>query len=900
MYKGLMFRKSLIILLILLLIPANINALATSQQFANFKEIYRNGSGGLKLAPSEHDFDFNCLRYIGPDLISEMGLREVLLRLNDNISGKILEQINNGYVVALSNCSVELGEKVPINFKISKSLIDSPNADNVHIIIKFAKKLNKTDIEFLEQLGNLVDVKENYAEFILKNTSDLYKIAQKENVLFISHKNYFTLNEKNPNNENPSDYIYPDYIYLISADVLLNSAFSSKNVIVAVPDSGIARYHSHFNNVSIRYGYDFVDNDYDPIDENYGSFDYGHGTHVAGIISGMGNFKNFLISGVSPDAELLVSRIFGPDLDGDSNSDDYYNYDYNGYYLWWSLLDPDRDGSVLDSDSADVISVSWNSIENYGVYDDWSKTVDDIISGRLIAKRPVFVISAGNNGNKIQVSPPATSKNSIVVGSCVGEDCSMPARYTQLGSGCGILKPDIFSPGDNIISAVPYDISSLGYEARSGTSMSTPFVSSLAAQLISTYSIKNPEFVKAMIISASYGGSTTDSKDVRKGWGRVSFYQTVYKTKDEIIDYYDTGVLGNELTPYPQERIYEFEIGENAKYLVATMVYSDESSPLGYCNVLNDLDLYLVSPNGSTYLPSGYDTKNDESGDIVEKYVVLNPIPGKWELHVNATRFNDVGKRIPKYLNYAVSLRVISKEDLTVHYTLDRGNFYIQSNSSFYGCSFEIKTASGDTKKLVVGDLPAGTLKIVKSSLFKEVSPYNYRLYCYNFTGEKIELNLVHDLIRKVSNSSIEGNSNFVERIIFYNKNKVYVVYRIHNITIGGIKDRFGKQVDVTRIYSDGLLKYNFTDEEFLASWFGRIHTIVLEVNHSIQCGIAGYYLDFSKSLDTFKIKGSTCFERDKNKVKDTIAHLVIQYILNKNDFLKEVIIKLIIYYLNL
>ncbi len=415
--------------------------------------------------------------------------------------------------------------------------------ETIDVVISFFT-LNNTDIQFLKFYGKIVKIVNNTVEVRVNNVKDISKIAENKNVRFISLKNSFSV--MTLQNESSVKGRYPEYIYLLSADVLLdnNFNFSLKDVIVAVPDSGIVQ-HNHFNKISIRYGFDFVDKDNYPLDEGLGAIDYGHGTHVAGIISGKGSYQDYIISGTSPDASLLISRIFGRDIDGDSKLDNYYDIDLDGYQLWKVLLDPDGDGNTLDSYSADVISCSWSDEKNYGVYDLWSKTVDDIISGKMFVKRPIFVFAAGNSGNYNLISPPATSKNSIVVGSCINFDCSIPAKYTQLGSGCGILKPDIFAPGNNIISSIPYSISRFGYGKFSGTSMATPFVSSVAAQLVKLYSsFSKPEFVKAMIISSSYGGSTTDSKSTEKGWGRLSVYQTLFKVDDEILDYYDIGIRG--------------------------------------------------------------------------------------------------------------------------------------------------------------------------------------------------------------------------------------------------------------------------------------------------------------------------------------------------------------------
>ncbi len=882
-------RKKIIlfILFLLILILQSVNAMELSNQIEAVEVFFGNKQVSAYKTPHNLvNFRIQCYRYLENESLLKYPINSTVFSFG-SVKVKILERVGDGYVVGLSNCSVKFGRKVPIHFKISKNLHTGDSAFS-NLIVSFYS-LSDYDLELLKDFGVIQKISGNDVKIRTYNSSCIYKIAELDNVRFIRPANTFLTNYYSGE--------YPDYIYLLSFDTLLNSNFSSEDVVVAVPDSGIASSHTHFKDIKLIYGYDFVDGDYAPFDENNGAIDYGHGTHVAGIISGRGSYSGITVSGASPNAALLISRIFGPDKNGDSISDNYYEVDFNGYYLWRKLLDPDGDGNTQDSISADVISCSWGDERNFGVYDSWSKLVDDIVYGKIFLKRPVFVFSAGNEGNEYQISSPATSKNSITVGACSGTLCSSPASYTQLGSGCGILKPEIFAPGNEILSSVPYQLSLSGYKRFSGTSVAAPFVSALAAQLVEYYPNPTPEFVKAMIISAAYGGSTTDSKDLKKGWGRVSAYQTVFKVRDELVDTYDIGVIGNELTPYPEEKVYRFEVPSDAKYLVATMVYSDESNALGSCDVLNDLDLYLVSPRGKSLLPSGWNTVNDDSEDIVEKYIIKDPEPGEWELHVKMVNFNDLDGRIPKYINYAISIRAIAREENQIYYSFEDGYIYLNTNSTFYGCVMNVESKSGEKEVLVLGDFPGGTFKRLNLP-FRQDEIHNLNIVCYNFSGTKVAPELIASLDTH-STQNIGDVNDAVFRIVIPDKSRTYIVYTIDGVEMGGIVENFPVNSQLLSLYSDGDLTYEFDGKKFVSSWVGGISILILEINLSDICTSGGHYLDLSKGLDPFEISGGKCREDDPLKVKQLILNVVLLYLQEKTEYLKQFTIKLIKYYLS-
>ncbi len=181
---------------------------------------------------------------------------------------------------------------------------------------------------------------------------------------------------------------------------------------------------------------------------------YGHGTHVAGIAAAETNNAQG-VAGVGYNASLLNVKVL--------------NDQGSGYYSWVA------NGIVWAADNgAQVINMSLGGSRK-------SRTLEDAVNYAW-SKGVVLVAAAGNSGNS---SPtyPAKYANCIAVAATDAND--QKASFSEYGSWVDVAAPgvDIFSTFPNR----PYAIGkSLGYDYGSGTSMSTPFVSGLAALVWAT------------------------------------------------------------------------------------------------------------------------------------------------------------------------------------------------------------------------------------------------------------------------------------------------------------------------------------------------------------------------------------------------------------------------------
>jgi subtilisin family serine protease len=255
----------------------------------------------------------------------------------------------------------------------------------------------------------------------------------------------------------------------ISATLAWAKTTGSKDVVVAVLDSGVDYKHEDLeNNMWVRpadmdpyhddelgtvddlNGYNAIDGTSDPMDEN------GHGTHCAGIIGAEGE-NDLGIAGVNWKVQIMPLKFMSAGGFGTTkDAIEAINY----------VIQRKKAGVNVR-----IISASWGSTQK-------SRALEDVIR-KAYENDILFVAAAGNASTNNDRSPHYPSSYDVPnVVSVAALD-----RNDQLASfsNYGAKSVAIAAPGVEILSTW------LGnqYEEKSGTSMATPVISGVAALILS-------------------------------------------------------------------------------------------------------------------------------------------------------------------------------------------------------------------------------------------------------------------------------------------------------------------------------------------------------------------------------------------------------------------------------
>ncbi|MEV5961963.1 S8 family peptidase [Kribbella sp. NPDC051952] len=283
--------------------------------------------------------------------------------------------------------------------------------------------------------------------------------------------------------------------------------YDGTGVKVAILDTGIDATHPDLAGKVIGQ-HNFIDGSDSVVDG------FGHGTHVASIITGSGAASDGRYRGVAPGAKLLIGKVLGDDGSGSVS------------YL--------IDGAEWAADQgAQVVNMSIGGIlapEDDSGSDPLEQAID------LISRysKTLFVIAAGNSGpNPNTVEYPGVTKSALTVGAVDSTDKladfssrgPLPSTYTRT------LKPDLVAPGVDITAAraagttmgTPVDDY---YTTASGTSMATPHVAGGAAILAQAHPDWTGQQIKQALTAST---DETTGSVFERGTGRLNVERAVHE-----------------------------------------------------------------------------------------------------------------------------------------------------------------------------------------------------------------------------------------------------------------------------------------------------------------------------------------------------------------------------------
>ena len=411
---------------------------------------------------------------------------------------------------------------------------------------------------------------------------------------------------------------------LANLEDLQLAGYTGKGQMVCIQDSGLdngdlENIHPDFKNKKV------IGRCTTQVAAERGSYDdwrdldgYGHGTHVSGSAVGTGAASGGQYRGMVPDASLFMLCA------GKSNG-------YLGVGTFDDLTNTYHSGCR-------VMNNSWG-ITSDGYYSSDARFYD-----YLIWSYPDYTIcfSSGNANQKLKVPTESTmneasaAKNVITVGAAesyrpdYGED-AVPDDGVHQGMAwfssrgpCrdGRIKPDVVAPGTAIMSCLAgsakTSVRDEYYHYLDGTSMASPITAGCCA-LIRDYlnkkhgvSSASAALVKAILVTGARtlipGQYEDEFEDVRpnpvEGYGHINIKRSLEPENGEMkFSEFTFTESGQAVTNvYSKSAVCDLNVG---------LVWTDYPGSVGnYTQLVNDLDLYVVGPNGKTY------TLNDHLNNV--------------------------------------------------------------------------------------------------------------------------------------------------------------------------------------------------------------------------------------------------------------------------------------------
>ena len=356
-----------------------------------------------------------------------------------------------------------------------------------------------------------------------------------------------------------------------------------------------------------------------------------HATHTAGTVLGAGVTQT-AARGHAPGAGMVAMDFYGNPL-AERREVKHAYYHHHDNHSW-------------GADS--------RSFSNYGTYDQTALEMD--VDSRDLLLLPVK--AAGNDGQESEVivdnygfdslSPDSTSKNALVVGATRSNGSL--AGYSSRGpTEDGRVKPDVVAVGSGVLSTGP---GGRYFEAQ-GTSMSTPAVTGMLALLKELFERgsdgrrMHPDVARGLLIHTAQD-EFEPGPDYRYGWGiarSVDAGELIMHDREQARRLIVRGAVRHGEV---YERSVEVESG--ASDLKITLSWLDAfTNATAAKQLIDDLDLVLVSPSGQTFQPWVLSqsqprvaaTTGVNTADNVEQVLVASPEAGTWTVRVTGTSVTD-------------------------------------------------------------------------------------------------------------------------------------------------------------------------------------------------------------------------------------------------------------------
>jgi len=522
-----------------------------------------------------------------------------LVSISKNISKKKLESFRVNAIIP-----VKSEQKIHPKLQNGKTPDWAKDGDNAMLEVLLYKDVNLA-LAFEQLKANSFNVKEinTYAHVFIISTaiSNLEKLANNPFVHFIApidppsypeNKSGRTLHRSN----------------VINAEYTSGRHYNGEGINIMMQDDGVIGPHIDYQG---------------RLDQSAVSSSGGdHGDHVAGTIMGAGN--------LDPDGRGMADGAFLY----------VYSSSNNNYY----------DVPVIYQNNDVIItSKSYSNGCNAG-YTSLARDLDEQI--RLYPSL-IHIFSAGNNGtsdcgygagsNWGNVTGGHKQAKNVIATANLNSSSGLATSSSRGPAHDGRIKPDIGAKGSSVYSTIDAN----DYDTKTGTSMACPGIAGVMGQLYQAYKELNggvnpPSGLMKGLLLNTADDLGNSGPDFKYGWGEVNALRAVQVLENQ--DYNEDSIshLGSNT--------HDITIPVGTEQLKVMVYWHDkEASVSASIALINNLDIILTSPGGTTYQPWVLDhtanatnlnqpaTRGVDDRNNMEQVTLDNPTAGNYSLSVSGT-----------------------------------------------------------------------------------------------------------------------------------------------------------------------------------------------------------------------------------------------------------------------